>query len=155
MTVDDQQEEPTKTIAEQEKTKEQRIKDLDTKTQEEEIKKSRQKDIPSKSTIIYSKSQGHRSSAPFYGNFDPNSMTYKLMEPKFPENVKNGVKISVQGRLAKALEKSGKGIVSSDGSSQVKLEKGAIPKNFDKIERSKSNKDKENSGYHYFSLDDW
>lgn len=82
-------------------------------------------------------------------------MTYKLMEPKFPENVKNGVKISVQGRLAKALEKSGKGIVSSDGSSQVKLEKGAIPKNFDKIERSKSNKDKENSGYHYFSLDDW
>lgn len=37
-----------------------------------------------------------------------NSMTFKLMEPHFPENVKNGMKISVQGRLAKALEKSDK-----------------------------------------------
>ena len=54
------------------------------------------KDIPSKCALIYTKSLKRRESAPFHESVDPNSMTYKLMEPIFPENVKKGIKISVQ-----------------------------------------------------------
>lgn len=107
---------------------------------------------------------------------DPNSLTYKLMEPYFPENVKKGVKISVQGRLAKALQKSEeKTVFESISSVDVnqlhandvrreleyaksylkQVQSGAIPKKFTKSAHSKLNDDKENEATHHcLSFDD-
>lgn len=92
------------------------------------------------------------------------SLTFKLMEPNFPENVKNGVKISVQERLAKALGRSGKettkaeDVVMQDdcGSLQLRKNTGAIPKKYNKSENFKLNDDKENEdkGKYCLSLKD-
>jgi hypothetical protein len=58
-------------------------------------------------------------SSGFYKNIfkgDPNSITYKLMAPHFPEHVKKGLKVSVQGRLGVAKERLSSGSSTSASS---------------------------------------